>query len=285
MTPNPSTLRLALMAIAFSATQASVAIHAQEADVQVVLQNGRSVPLSSLGLQGDSLVVTAAAGIFTAGQKIPLQAVDHVYGVMPAEINQATALLLIEKPKEAKALLEPIIVKHRVTAKFSGNFWLEAARMLLLAHALNGDATSATAIGKEISEATPEQGNDPFVSLGKALLMPALTTKVEDRELVLRDLMTDANLTEICALASYFRGNLFLKDKRKPEALEAFLTVPCLYPSGGLIVNAAAEMQAADLLTELTRPEESKLLLQSALREADGTALATEINKRLESLK
>jgi tetratricopeptide (TPR) repeat protein len=76
-----------------------------------------------------------------------------------------------------------------------------------------------------------------------------------------------------------------MKEKKNAEALEAFLSVPCLYPSGGLIFNAAAELQAADLLAALGRREEAIALLESALRVSSGTVLADEANARLTSLK
>ena len=90
----------------------------------------------------------------------------------------------------------------------------------------------------------------------------------------------------MCAYASFFRGNLLKKEKRNPEALEAYLFVPCLFPTGGLVLNAAAEIQAADFLTaQGGRREEATALLHSAVRDGVGTLLVKEADKRLESLK
>jgi hypothetical protein len=61
--------------------------------------------------------------------------------------------------------------------------------------------------------------------------------------------------------------------------------VPGLHSSGGLILNAAAEILAADMLAALNRRDEAGLLIQSALRVTQGTILTDEANKRLESLK
>ncbi len=281
MAHSLSIFRSALLAGAFAASPAAPAAEA----ARVVFQNGRSIPIGSLTLQADKLVVQTASDGFNAGQAFPLLSADHIYGEKPAEVNQAVALLLTGKPQEAGKLLEPIVAEHRITAKIPGNFWLEAARTLLLAHAVYGDATECTAIGKEISDATPTQGIDPFVSLGKALLLPALTTKAADRDVALRDLTTDNMPADVCAYASFFRGNLLRKEKRDPEALEAYLAAPCLFPSGGSVLNAAAEIQAAELLAALNRREEAIALLKSAIRDASGTFLADEANKRLESLK
>jgi tetratricopeptide (TPR) repeat protein len=253
--------------------------------LDVVLQNGRSIPVSALSLEGDKFVVKTAVEGFNAGQALPMSMADHIYGDKPAAINQAIALLLTGKPKEAQALLKPVVESHRITAKIPGNFWLDAARSYLVACAVNLDTADTTSIGKEISDATPSQGIDPFISLGKALLMPVLTTSSEDRAIALNALITDNMPADLCAYASFFRGNMLKKDKKNAEALEAYLAVPCLYPSGGLILNAAAELQAADLLAELKRREEALALVQSALRASTGTLLAEEANRRLTSLK
>lgn len=283
MPHSPSISRIALLACVMAAAHPAFCAAGEPA--RVVFQNGRSIPITALSLQADKLVVKTAADGFNPGQSFPLLSADHVYGEKPAELNQAVALLLTDKPKDARKLLEPIIAEHRLTAKIPGNFWLEAARTLLVAHAVNGDSKECAEIGGEISEATPAQGIDPFVSLGKALLMPPLTTKPEERETALSDLASDSQPAEVCAYASFYRGNLLRKEKRNAEALEAYLTAPCLYPSGGLLLNAAAELQAADLLGTLGRRDEARLLANSALRVSAGTVLVDEANKRLESLK
>ena len=282
MVPSNSTLRSALLAGVLAAAPGALSGAAEPA--RVVFQNGKSIPMTSLTLQGDKLVVQTETDGFKTGQTFPLQSADHVYGEKPTAVNQAVALLLTGKPKDAQKLLEPVVAEHRITAKIPGNFWLEPARALLVAHAANGDSKECTEIGREISEATPAQGTDPFVTLGKALLLPA-TVKMAERESALRDLTTDSFPADVSAYASYFRGNLFKKEKRNAEALEAYLTVPCLFPSGGLVLNAAAEVQAADFLTAQGRREEAAALLHSAIRDAADTLLVEEAKKRLESLK
>lgn len=277
MAPSFSILRSALLACALTASGAAES-------ARIVFQNGRSIPLTAVTLQGDKLMIQAAADGFNPGQSFPLQSADHIYGDKPAAVNQAVALLLSEKAKDAIKLLEPVVAEHRSSAKIPGNFWLEAARAALVAYAVDGNAAKCTEIGKEISDATPAQGIDPFVSLGKALLISS-TGKADERAVALGDLTTDNLPADVCAYASYYRGVLFKEKKRDSEALEAYLSVPCLYPAGGMILNAAAEVKAADLLTPLGRREEAVALLNSALRACAGTILAEETNKRLESLK
>ncbi len=251
---------------------------------QVVFKNGRSLPISYLSLEGDKFVMKVAAEGYTIGQIFPLASVDHIFGEKPAEINQAIALMLRGKAREARELVEPIVEKHRISAKIPGSFWPDAARVLLLTHAMSGDNGNVTTLSREISSVTGAQGVDPFQLLGNALLLPP-TTKVEERLLAMRDLTADNLPSDVRAYASFFLGNILKKEKKTPEALEAYLSVPCLYPSGGLILNAAAELDAADILTILKRREEALALVQSALLASTGTLLADEANARLKSLQ
>ena len=280
------TLRLGLLACTLTLASAVE-------PARIVLQNGRSVLVSAVTLQGDKLVVNAAADGFTQGQIIAIETVDHVYGERPAELNPALALLLTGKPGDATKLLEPILAAQRVTAKLPGNFWLEAARAALVAYAVEGNTAKVSDLGKEISDATPAPGNDAFVSLGKALLLPN-STKLAEREIAFRDLTTDNLPADICAYASFYRANLLKNVKRTGDAaathkqdmetLEAYLTVPCLFPSGGMILNGVAQLEAAGYLTG-ERREEAVALLNSSIRHSTGTLVAVEANKRLESLK
>lgn len=250
----------------------------------LVFQNGRTVPLNAVDVVQDKVVIKAAAVGFNPGQAFPLAAVSHVFGERPPELNQAIALLLVEKPQEAIAKLEPVAAAHRVSAKIAGNFWTESARALLVAYALMGDSARATQIGKDISESTPAQGSDPFVSLGKALLMSS-SASFEDRDMALKDMTTDNLPADVAAYATFFRAKLLKEQKKNPEALQAYLAVPGLYPAGGLIINAAAEIHAASLLEILNRRDEAGVLVKSALLVCQGTILAEQANKLLESLK
>jgi len=286
MAHSSITIRSALLAGVIAAAHTAV----QAADpVRIVFKSGPSIPASAVTLvidkeKGDKFVVKTDAEPYKVGQEISFAAADHIYGVKPAAVNQAIVTMLAGKPKDAQKLLEPIISEQRITAKIPGNFWLEAARTMLVAYALNGQSKECTDLGKEIAEASHIQGVEPFVTLGKALLMP-VTTKFDEREVALHDLMSDALPADVCAFASFLRGNLYKKEKRTAEALEAYLNVPCLYPSGGLALMAAAEIQAAELLGTLNRREEAIALCRSAVRDAVGTPLVQEANKRIESLK
>lgn len=282
MVLSSQSFRSAVLACAAIALPTLTAVAAEP--LRIVLRNGRAVPLSSATLQGTNLTLTAAVEGFTPGQVIPLDMADHIFGDKPSEINPAIALLLMGKPSDALKLLEPILVSQRLSAQIPGNYWLEAARAALVAYALEGNSAKCTDIGKEISDATPAQGIDSFVSLGKALLMPA-TTKVADREVALRDLTTDNLPSDVCAYASFYRGNLLKAAKRDQEALEAYLMVSCLFPTGGLVLSGVAELNASEYLKTATRREEAVSLLKSAISHTTGTLVVAEANKRLESLK
>ena len=277
-----SQIRPALLVCAATVLSISGANAAEP--IRVVFQNSRSLPLDAVALQGENLVVKTAADGFNPGQSFPLATADHIFGERPEGVNTGIALLLSGKPGDALKQLEPVVDSQRTSAKIPGNHWMEAAKAALIAYALEGNTAKCNEIGKEISDATPAQGIDPFVTLGKALLMPA-SAKVEARETALKDLSTDNLPADVCAYASFFRGNLLKGAKRTEEALEAYLAAPCLYPSGGMIINAAAEIQAAEILSGMNRREEAVALLGSAVRDATGTLLSAEANKRLESLK
>ena len=111
------------------------------------------------------------------------------------------------------------------------------------------------------------------------------STPDSDLEVAFKDLTTDNIPAAVCAYASYFHGNVLKNAKKDAEALDAYLSVPCLFPSGGRILNAAAELNAAEYLTALGRRSEALALLNSCVIDASGTLLVAEANKRLESLK
>lgn len=289
---TPNTLSALLLACGFAAAASN---RAEAADpVRVVFQNGRSVPISAVSQQDDKIVINQASDGFTPGQSFPLTGVSHIYGEKPSGINPGVSLLLIGKPDEALKLLEPIIQEQRTTANIPGNFWLEPARAALVAYAVTGNTAKTTEIGREISDATPAQGNDPFVALGKALLLPA-STPVADRAVALGDLTTDNLPADVAAYATFYRGELLRSVKRSSDAsegqkqdaeiLESYLKVPSLFPSGGLILNAVAELKASEYLVSMGRREEAVALLNSSIRQAQGTLIVADANKRLESVK
>lgn len=281
MMPSSHPFRSALLACVAVILPLSSAGAAEPS--RLVFQNGRSVPLSAVVLQGDKFVLNVATDGYNPGHVFPMATVDHIFGDKPAGLDPAIALLLMGKPGDALKLLEPIIVSQRDSAKISGNFWLDAARAALVAYAVNGNSAKCGEIGKEISDATPAQGIDPFVSLGKALLLPGSTT-VAARETAFKDLTTDNLPVDVCAYASFYRAELLKTAKRNLEALEAYLSVPCLYPAGGMVLNGAAEFKAAEILGTLDeRRDEAVALLKSAIIDSAGTLVAEEANKRLES--
>jgi len=211
--PHPAVPCLGWLLLALGTGQAEVAPH-------LVLANGRAVPLASVALQGDNFVVKTATPDFVANAIIPAATVDHVFGDKPAEIDQAGALLLMGRRDEALKLLEPVLAKHKDTAKLPGNFWLEAARAATVAHAANGDAAPAGELAKAIAEATPAQGADPISGLVRALAMP---TSVDFKERVdaLRAQAGPELPADVSAYASFFRAELLLKRKLQAEAHEA----------------------------------------------------------------
>ena len=271
-------------ALAFaSISLAAGALHAQEAP-QVVFNNGRGIPVDALAIEGGKFVVKKDAGGAVTGQNFPLSYASHVSGEKPKAIDRAMALVLQEKPKEALELLEPVLAAQKASAAVPGTYWVDAARAALYANSLYNEPEKAEALGKEISDATPAQGNDPSIRLGKAMAIPR-SVKSTDRIGAFGDLVSDDLPAEISAVASYFRGKLLQTYEREDDAFQAFLTVGCIYPTGGVVVTSAAEASAADILSKKNRRDEAVALLTSAARGAKGTAIGDEAAKRLESLK
>jgi hypothetical protein len=240
--------------------------------------------VNAVTLKEDKLVVISEAEGFTVGQSIPVTSADHVFGQRPVELPTAIAHILTDKPKEALKLLEPIMAAHQSSAKIPGNFWVESAGAAVLAHALCGNTAKCIEVGKAISDATPNQGVDSYVFLGKALSLPS-STSLDIRLAALGDLTISTQPAHISAFAFYFRGQLLQEAKRTQEALESYLSVSCLVPSGGLILIAAAEFKAAEILATMGRREEAVALFSSSQRASQGTILAEDAKKRLETLK
>lgn len=279
----PLTLR-ATLPVTVALLVATSVTRAEVVPAHLVLLNGRAIPLTAVALQGDNFVVKTAAADFAVGATILASTVDHVYGDKPAVINQAVALVLTGKPDAAFDLLEPLLAQHKDTAKLPGNFWFEAARAALVAKALGSATAAVNDLAKAISDATPAQGIDPISMLGKALMLP-MTTKISDRVDALRILATAEMPADVCAYATYFRAELLKKDKQDAEALEAYLSVPCLFPTGGMVINGVAQFKAAEILTAMTRREEGLALVNSSLRCVKGTAAEEPANKLLQSIK
>ncbi|MEO0017645.1 MAG: hypothetical protein RLZZ522_928 [Verrucomicrobiota bacterium] len=251
---------------------------------QLVLQTGRYIPIAAVALQGDKFVVSTATPDFIVGSEIPLATVDHVFGDKPVEINQAIALLLAGEPNDALRLLEPLLLQHKDTAKLPGNFWVESARAAVVANSIYRKAPASEALVKAISDASPAQGRDPIGELSAALLLPE-ATKIAERIDLLATLATDTQPADLCAYASYFRGEWLKKAKREPEALLAYLSVSCLYPSGGMVISGAAQFKAAEILAAMGRSEEALALVTAALRGIKGTTLVAPATQLLQSLK
>ncbi|MFT4175575.1 MAG: hypothetical protein QM627_02880 [Luteolibacter sp.] len=276
----------ALAAFSAIVLGALVSAHADEARIVFELENvSRSTPVSNLTLTGNQYRVKAAADGFAAGLTLPKAAASHVQGELPEDVNKAISLILMEKPLDALKLLEPIVESQKISAGLPGNHWDPAARAALVAYGLIGSTDKCNALGQEISDAAPEAGLDPIVSLGKVLLLP-FSTPLDSRLEALSSLINENSPAEVSAYASFNRGLRLMKAKRNAEALEAFLIIPCVYPTGGSIINGVAEMNAAQLLAEEPgRREEAVALLTSAVTYTRGTPAGEEAEKRLKSLK
>lgn len=251
---------------------------------QLVLQNGRAVPIAAVSFQNGQLLVKETTPEFAANTAIPMAQADYVTGDKPAEINQAIALMLTGKPRDAAKLLDPLLTQHLCTNKLPGNFWLEAARAATIAHALDANPKAAGDLIKAISDATPAQGTDPYYNLVRAISQ-AGAAKVQDGVDAYGVIANDNLPADLCAYAAFFRAELLREHKRDAEALEGYLSISCLFPSGGLTINGLARFRAAELLVAMKRRDEALALANSATRCVRGTAVEESLKKLLESIQ
>jgi len=288
MKPSPLALTMFSRALLLASFSLLIPPFAHADELRVVFEGAgvsRSTPVTNLTPQGTTFIVKTAADGFNANQILPKAAASYVQGEKPALVDEAISLILTERPLDALKLLEPFVEQQRPSAGLIGNQWEGAARAAVVAYGLTGNTDKCNALGKEISDSTPEQGNDPIISLGRILLLP-FSTPLEDRLNALASLVSENSAAEVSAYASFFRALRLQKAKRSPEALEAYLLIPCAYPTGGRVLNGIAEMNAAEILApQPARREEAVALLTSAVSYAQATSAAAEAEKRLKSLK
>lgn len=270
-----------ILAVALSVFGASVAAAADP--VSIIFKNNKGLALDALTLANGKFTLKAPAEGFPT-TPFNEDLASHISGEKPAEIDQAVGMLLMGKPSDALALLDPLLEKHKITAKIPGNYWIEAARAALVAHSINRSTSKCEEIGKAISDATPVAGDDPSVALSKAMLTP-LSVKIDERISALGVLSADSSPPEVSAYAAFFRGNLLKTAKRPAEALEAYLLIPGVYPTGGRVINAAAELNGGEILANMNRRQEAVLVLQDAVREGKGTVIGAEAEKRIPLVK
>ncbi len=265
----------AILATIISAIAAPLSTAADEV---VLVVGTRTIPVDGVKLEGNKFVLKAPIEGIPASFDANL--VSHVSGEKPPQIDEAVGLLLMNKPSDALKLLEPVLEKHQASAKVPGNYWIPAARAALVGYSINRSSARCEEIGKAISDATPEPGDDPSVALSRAMLT-SLSVSINDRIGALAVLASDTSPAEVAAYSCFFRGNL-LKTARKPaEALDAYLTISAVYPTCGRVLCAAGELNAAELLGNLGRREEAVIMLETARRDGRGTALAAEAEKRI----
>jgi len=272
-------------AILATAALATVVTARAAEPVRIVFQGGRAIPIEALELKGANFVVTAAQeGGPAVGQSVPTNTADHVYGDKPEGINKGIGFLLTGEPVKALGLLEPIVASQKVTGPVPGNFWVETARATILSYADMGNAAKAEDLAKALADATPEAGPDPVLALARVLLLPA-STKLDAKTAAFDELINDNSPTDIAAYASYFKGQALQKGKKDFDALQAWSGVTCLYPTGGNVLNGAAELASSQYLFNQKRREEAVALLEAAVRDARNSPVADEAKKRLESMK
>lgn len=275
---------LALAAAAFSSVLTAGAQQTGPEPVRIVFQGGRSLPLEALELKGNQFTVLTAGDQFTQGQTFATTLADHIYGDKPEALNRGVALLLMNDPVKSLGALEPLLVSQRVSAPVPGNFWVEAARASILGYASMGNKAKVDALAKELADATPDPGVDPILALANAMMLPVMS-KIEVKLAAYNELINDVTPADVAAYASFFKAGVLRKAKRDAEALDSYLAVSTLYPTGSGILNGAAQLNASEFITQQPRRSESVALVTAAARYAKDTPIGDDAKKRLEGMK
>ena len=235
--------------------------------IRIVFQNGRSVPVSARGAaRRQARRQDRRGGIHRQGQTFPLESADHVYGDKPAELNPAIALLLTGKPAEALKLLEPVVAAAPDHRENPGKL-LAGSRPRRAWSPTPSTATPPSAPTSARKSPTPPRlrASIRLSHSARPCCCPS-STKVEDRAIALEDLTTDNLPADVCAYASFFRGNCSRTpngaDPTTPQTGQKpsrpISMVPCLFPSGGMILNAVAELERRRIPHRARSPRRSR---------------------------
>lgn len=245
--------------------------------------NFRSVPVTALRAEGGNFIVTQEADNVAANTQIAAASVLRVSGAEPAEITKATAMMLVGNPGAAVKQLAPLLDSQRATATVPGNFWVTAARLKVIAAAMDGDAKTVDAASTDLVN-TSKQTSDPAPTLAK-IILETRTGKLDERLQQFDDFISDSRPPMINGLAQFLRGDLLAGFKKDKEALDAFLSVPALNPTSSGAVVAGCEYRAALLQAKLGRKAEAIAAYEDVVAIVPGTVLAEKASQNLKSSK
>ena len=262
----------------------------------LILKGGIVLPLDAVQIAEGRVTVAKDIPGFTTSQSFPAETVDRVAGAEPAAFRQAVAELLLGTPEHAIALVKPILEQQRPTAAMPGNFWVEAMRLNILAHALANRTSKLDELAKDLSQtAKKEASGDATAELAQLIIAPG-ANKGEARAKSFRSFVNELRPAELNGIALYFAADALGKARKDDDALDAFISVQSLYPTAGPSVVAACEYRSAELILKLNRnPEQpetktsskSEALagFQSAAEYGAGTAIAKLAEEKVKSLK
>ncbi len=230
----------------------------------LLLQDGKTIPVTRMRRTGDSVLVPVQIGATTGELGYAVNSIVRADFPEPAALATATALIAQGKANEAVAQLSPVLDFFQPIAEVPGSWWTRLA--LLKAEALEkaGRGADAEAILQQVTRTTKDT---TMVEIARLRLARPLIAQGKYADAIA---LGDAALEkhpddgEIAANVWLIKGDALFAQRQFEPALLAYLHVPALYGKQtaamppALLGSARAYLglhdrkRGADALTELT---------------------------------
>ncbi len=219
--------RTALTMLAFSLAAIACA-------EEITTTDGQIYNSSTLRRSQDMIMVkvTMEGGTSTVEMGLPLARIAKVNFAEPPELAKAIAAASKGNASEVLSLTEDYVSKQGDLKDVSGSWWLEMARLRLLALAASGKESECADLARQIGAIKSSSAE----SLSKAgtLFAPLATSDLTTVALEAKALPRLGG-DQSSPLAQLALGKALLQKKDYPAALRAFLTIKVFYPSVALL--------------------------------------------------
>lgn len=231
-----------LIPLAVFALTAASLLPAQE----LVLKDGRRIPFTTFAVSSGTLrVPTDLAEGGKMEVSYPLPNIAFIDAEEPVEIRSAKTLLADNKPAEALAKLQPVLLLYSPVKDLPGQWWAEAALVQANALRVSGDRSGAARVYDDITAHFPV---DTQIGALATLRKLALSDEIRGAKLnesitrvaeALKDPDPDTR-----AELKFLTARALAQEDRFREAAEGFLSIRVFYP-GVKELQAAATLEAA----------------------------------------
>lgn len=204
---------------------------------EITTSDGKVYSTTSLRRVGSGIMIKVAVdngGMIEMG--LPISRITKVAFVEPPELSKAKEAAAAGNADEVLTLTGDYISKQGDFKDLPGSWWLEMAKLRLMALAASEKDAETAALAQQIG--TLNAGGDNSLSRGGALFGPLASG---DTEAVVVGAKSLPRLGggQGAALAQLALGRALLLKKNDIGALRAFLTLKVFYPSVTLLQPAA----------------------------------------------